>query len=203
MTQYRGPYDVENRLRVNVETSTPGTAATSLGKAEDAVHASGDVGVLEIDVRSDTPASTAGSSGDYAAATQDAFGGKWVALEWSGTPVSFAGITTNFRLLTALGTTNSNLVKATAGFIYHITGRNVRASSVFLKLYSKVTAPTIGTDVPFATIEIPASTAFDFAYEKGMFFAAGIGFGLTTAGPDADTGAITAADITALNIFYT
>jgi hypothetical protein len=48
----------------NIGTVTPGTAATNLGKAEDAVHASGDVGVMALAVRSDTPAATA-AAGDY------------------------------------------------------------------------------------------------------------------------------------------
>jgi hypothetical protein len=44
----------------------PGTGATNLGKAEDAAHSSGDVGVMGLAVRTDTPASLAGTTGDYA-----------------------------------------------------------------------------------------------------------------------------------------
>lgn len=43
----------------------PGTAATNLGKAEDAAHASGDVGVMALGVRTDTPAARSGTDGDY------------------------------------------------------------------------------------------------------------------------------------------
>lgn len=46
-----------------VGTITPGTAATSLGKAEDGGHTSGDVGVMALAVRQDTP-STALSATD-------------------------------------------------------------------------------------------------------------------------------------------
>jgi hypothetical protein len=45
---------------------TPGTSAAHLGKAEDAAHASGDTGVAILGVRRDTPASGAGTDGDYA-----------------------------------------------------------------------------------------------------------------------------------------
>jgi hypothetical protein len=51
---------------VDVLSVVPGVAATSLGKAEDAAHASGDTGVMALGVRRDTPASGAGADGDYA-----------------------------------------------------------------------------------------------------------------------------------------
>ena len=51
-------------LSTNVESIVPGTAATSLGKAEDAVAASGDTGVAALVVRRDT-ASAGGADGDY------------------------------------------------------------------------------------------------------------------------------------------
>lgn len=182
---------------------TPGTGPTDLGKAEDAVAGDGDTGVAVLGVRKDTPASTAGTTGDYASPAQDAYGGTWVALESGGTPVSFSGATAVARLLSAAGTSqDSTLVKNAAGYVSHITGRNNRTSSVYLKLYNKASAPTVGTDVPLVTIEIPASTAFDFAYERGSYFSAGIGFGLTTAAADNSTASVTAGDITCLNIWY-
>lgn len=55
-------------------TITPGTAATSLGKAEDAAHTSGDVGVMALGVRKDTAAALAGTDGDYQPAIYDANG---------------------------------------------------------------------------------------------------------------------------------
>lgn len=52
---------------------TPGTGATNLGKAEDAVVASGDVGVAFLLQREDTPTSTA-AAGDYIQAKADLVG---------------------------------------------------------------------------------------------------------------------------------
>lgn len=49
----------------HVTTITPGTGATNLGKAEDAAHASGDVGVMALAVRTDTAANRSGADGDY------------------------------------------------------------------------------------------------------------------------------------------
>jgi hypothetical protein len=53
---------------------TPGTAATNLGKAEDAAHTSGDVGVMALAVRQDTQSALAGTTADYIPLTTDANG---------------------------------------------------------------------------------------------------------------------------------
>jgi hypothetical protein len=59
----------------SISTSiVPGTAATNLGKAEDAVAASGDTGVFSLFVRNDTLTSNASAAGDYIAAVTDIFG---------------------------------------------------------------------------------------------------------------------------------
>ena len=49
-----------------VTSLTPGTGATDIGKAEDAAHTSGDVGIMSLGVRNDThTTSISGSNGDY------------------------------------------------------------------------------------------------------------------------------------------
>lgn len=53
---------------VDVTSVVPGVGATNLGKAEDAVHASGDVGVMVLGVRVDVPTAHA-AAGDYAPQT--------------------------------------------------------------------------------------------------------------------------------------
>lgn len=50
---------------VDVTSVVPGTGASNLGKAEDAIHASADVGVMALAVRTDTPANRSGADGDY------------------------------------------------------------------------------------------------------------------------------------------
>lgn len=56
--------DGSGNLNVSVANVTPGTGASDLGKAEDAVHASGDVGVLALAVRKDADSAFA-ADGDY------------------------------------------------------------------------------------------------------------------------------------------
>jgi hypothetical protein len=58
---------------VQTTAQVPGTGATNLGKAEDAVAASGDTGVMALAVRSDTAAAT-GADGDYVPLLTDSTG---------------------------------------------------------------------------------------------------------------------------------
>lgn len=64
------PHTTDNLGRLNV---TLGVGTTSVGKAEDAPHASGDVGVMSLAVRQDTLAALA-ANGDYIPLTTDALG---------------------------------------------------------------------------------------------------------------------------------
>lgn len=66
---------------VDVTSVIPGVGATNLGKAEDAVHASGDTGVFVLTRRIDAAASSAGASGDYATFNTNATGDLYVTLD--------------------------------------------------------------------------------------------------------------------------
>jgi hypothetical protein len=65
---------------VDVTSVTPGVGAANLGKAEDAAHASGDVGVMVLVVRKDAAGALAGTDGDYAPLQVDASGNLRIAL---------------------------------------------------------------------------------------------------------------------------
>ena len=58
----------------NIGTVTPGTGATNLGKAEDAAHTTGDVGVMGLTVRQDSAAALGGTDGDYQPLITDSSG---------------------------------------------------------------------------------------------------------------------------------
>lgn len=106
------------------------------------------------------------------------------------------------RLLSAAGSTNATSVKAAAGKVYKITLNVIRASDCFLKLYNKASAPTVGTDTPVLTLLLPLSTKNVQIPLDGQYFSTGIAYAITTAAADADTGALTAGDVTCLNITY-
>lgn len=59
---------------VDVESVVPGTAGSSLGKAEDAAHSTGHTGVFVLAVRKDTAAAQADADGDYHALLVDGSG---------------------------------------------------------------------------------------------------------------------------------
>jgi hypothetical protein len=63
----------------NIGTVTPGTGATNLGKAEDAAHTSGDVGVMALAVRQNSQ-SDFGADGDYVPLSVDDNGGVRVSI---------------------------------------------------------------------------------------------------------------------------
>ena len=65
---------------VDVTSIIPGTAATNLGKAEDAVHASGDTGIMALAVRNDTLGALAGLSGDYSPIQVNSAGSVYVEV---------------------------------------------------------------------------------------------------------------------------
>lgn len=57
-----------------VTSVVPGTGATSLGKAEDAAHTSGDVGVMALGVRNENFSVLTTTEGDYSPMAADQFG---------------------------------------------------------------------------------------------------------------------------------
>ena len=74
-----GSLTVDNvgTFAVQADSVIPGVGATNLGKAEDAVHSSGDVGIMPLGVRTDAPASTA-ADGDYSPFLMSEEGALWV-----------------------------------------------------------------------------------------------------------------------------
>lgn len=105
------------------------------------------------------------------------------------------------RIVSAAATTNATVAKAAAGNLHKVVGYNAAAALRYLKIYNKATAPTVGTDTPILTIPLPGTAAFEIDF-AALYFATGIGYAFTTAAADADTGALTLADITGFNLVY-
>src|SRR4030095_3683486 len=133
--------DSKGRLRslAVVSDVTPGVTATSLGKAEDAPHVSGDTGVMSLAVRQDTLAALA-ANGDYIPFTVDSLGrlnvSAYVVAEpftvlplsssTNGRPITVNGggfvtihATTNVEVITIyvtnVGTTDRTLILGVGG----------------------------------------------------------------------------------------
>jgi hypothetical protein len=89
---------------VDVASVVPGTAATNLGKAEDAAHTSGDVGVMALVVRQDSQ-SAFGADGDYVPMSVDNAGGLRVSIvAGAGSGGTASADDADFTAGTTLGT---------------------------------------------------------------------------------------------------
>lgn len=108
------------------------------------------------------------------------------------------------RIASAAATVNATSAKGSAGNVFKVFGNNVKASVVYLKIYNKATAPTVGTDVPVLTIPIAASARFDIDIgdANGFYLGTGIAYGFTTDAADNGTTALSAGDILDFTMTY-
>ena len=90
-------------------------------------------------------------------------------------------------------TTNANLIKSSGGKLMEITISNLTAATIYVKLYNKASAPTVGTDVPLATIPVVAGgfVCYDFG-SVGKQFGLGIALAVTAGAAATDTAAVAA-----------
>lgn len=186
-----------------------GAQITSFGGgaqfAEDAAHASADLGTMALTVRQDGDgAPLAGTTGDYQPPVTDAFNLLKIGAfnPADGKPLDFSSPSSNSGIAAAAATTNATSAKASPGTLFQVIGQNDRASTVFLKFYNKASSPTVGTDTPVLRIPLKASLPFNIPFPSGFFFSVGIAFAMTTGAADSDTGALTLNDVVGLNVVY-
>lgn len=98
--------------------------------------------------------------------------------------------------INAAASTNATSLKASAGNIDAIDVFNPAAYNVFLKLYNKASAPTVGTDTPVMTIPVQAGGGYSKTWPKGFFFSTGIAYAITKLQADSDTTVVVAGDLT-------
>lgn len=100
---------------VDVTSVIPGTGATNLGKAEDAGHTTGDVGVFALGVRNDTLASTTNASADFSQLSTDTSG----IVMTAGAPRALKG---TFQVQLSNTTTETTILAATASTYHDLYG---------------------------------------------------------------------------------
>lgn len=98
--------------------------------------------------------------------------------------------------INAAASTNATSLKASAGQLYTIDVFNAAAYNVFLKLYNKASAPTVGTDTPVMTIPVQAGGGYSKTWPMGLPFATGIAYAITKLQADSDTTVVVAGDLT-------
>lgn len=117
------------------------------------------------------------------------------------TRLSLGDAATPFQLISA-ATTNATSLKPSPGVVYGIQAYNSTATAAYVKLYNKATAPTVGTDTPVKTVEVPANSGTTIPFPvNGIGFNAGIAFAITGLPTVADTTAVTLSAIM-LNVDY-
>lgn len=110
-------------------------------------------------------------------------------------PSAFNGASSHAHILSA-ASTNSTLVRGSTTTINTITLSNNGAGVAYFKIYNQVGAPTVGTDIPVATILIPINGTVVIPGSNGMRYATGFGYAITGGAAVADTTAVTAAQVT-------
>lgn len=99
---------------------------------------------------------------------------------------------TMYSIVTA-ASTNAAFIKASAGTLFEMDISNPTASTVYVKIYNKTTAPTVGTDVPILSIPVAAGTHETYEFGAiGKRFLTGIAIAVTSAMVATDTTVATA-----------
>lgn len=107
--------------------------------------------------------------------------------------------TATTRIVSAAASTNLTAISSSACVITRFTGYNAAASARYLKIYNIASGSvTVGTSTIQQTFYLPATTAFSIDVNRS--YSTACSFALTTGSADADTGALTAADVLALNV---
>lgn len=131
-----------------VGTITPGTAATSLGKAEDAVHTTGDTGVFSLGVRNDTLADVTNASADYSQLSTDIKGRVMTA----GAPRALKGTA---QVSLSNTTSETTVIAATASTFHDVYGlilANTGATTTKVSIRDD-TAGTVKAVIEVPTLE--------------------------------------------------
>lgn len=167
--------------------------------AEDLAHISGEAIVGNGVRRIDTPATSAGTSGDWATMDASAEGALWVTQ----TPTTTGGVSVaNFNsgdTFTAL-TNTAQVIKASAGNFYGYYIYNPNAAATYVMLYNVAAASvTVGTTTPAMVFCIPATSGANLSLNYPITFS-NAGWSIAAA----TTGGGNSAPATALEamIFY-
>lgn len=151
----------------SITSIIPGTGATNLGKAEDAPHTSGDVGIMGLGVRQDTPVALAGTVGDYQPAIYDGNGNEWTTL---GTKVAGEDLTADVLKVeqrnnyTYIVTATTTVVKTGAGLLHTITVEGGTTGTIIVYDNTAASGTIIAS---FSTTNAMATYTFDVSFATG------------------------------------
>jgi hypothetical protein len=123
--------------------------------------------------------------------------GSLTGVTTSGTPLAPA----TPYILNSAATTNGALILTGTSGLHAFYASNIGATTAYVKLYNKATAPTVGTDVPAMVIPVPSNVVdgigtANLAIGHNAFrFALGLGIAITGGVADSDTTAVAAGQV--------
>lgn len=167
---------------VNVVSNIPGVAATSLGKAEDAGHTTGDTGVMSLGVRSAAPSerSAGPTDGDYEPFATNEVGAVWVTVTPSANGGAATLNSTSSDGGTAL-TSTAQAIKGTPGTLKGYYIYNPNTSAQFVQFYNTAQGSvTVGTTNPLFMLTVPAQAAANLWMADGIAFATALSWSATS-----------------------
>ena len=181
-----------------VGTITPGTGATSLGKAIDSAIGATDTGVAALAVRDDVLTTLTPADSDYTHMRVNSRGAQWAQLDAAPTG-SGVLIAKNIDV-----DESEDAIKASAGTMWGYFVANLHASSYrYVKLYNATVASVVvGTTTPVLTLPIPPGVSGHVPWPHGVPFDTAITVAATTGIADNDTGAPGANEVV-FHGFYT
>jgi hypothetical protein len=196
--------DGTGALNVIVDSGTVTTVSTvttlsQLGgvalPVEDSAETANGVGIYAMGVRRDTPASSAGTTGDNTMASFNAVGAMYTAP---------GGASVHYR--TSAGSTeDEHEIKATAGILYSVLITNTNAAARYIRCYNLTAANTTpGTSTVFWGAAIPGATTgagFTYEFPSGLTFDTALTCAWTTGAADSDVAEVASNEIKATYTF--
>ena len=167
---------------VSLASVTPGTGASDLGKAEDAAHSSGDVGVMALGVRAAAPTdrSAGPTDGDYVPLGVNEVGAQWVSQTHSANGGASTMNASSSDGATAL-TNTAQAIKASAGSLVGYFIYNPNSAAVFVQFYNTASGSvTVGTTSPLFMLTIPPFGAANLWMPGGIAFATAMSWAATS-----------------------
>jgi hypothetical protein len=107
----------------------------------------------------------------------------------------FGALVKSTYTVNSAASTNAAVIKATAGRVYSADFINATAAIKIVRLYDKATAPTVGTDIAYRTIVLPANMSVHVEWPQGDSYLLGIGIAMTLLIAYNDATAIAANDV--------
>jgi hypothetical protein len=101
----------------------------------------------------------------------------------------------NNQYVNSAASTNSTLFTGGPITMFSINMFNNGATVAYVKLYNKITAPTVGTDTPVIVYAVPSNGHVVADYAMGVRFTVGCGIGITGGSADSDTTAVAAGQV--------